>query len=84
MQRPLFEGYRAHLLVEDGEYLGVSFSDVGSEVVPGELYRAQAHLVYWPSVDYSPLKVGVRFNVKEGERTVGHGAVLSDWTSSAV
>lgn len=80
MQRSLFDGYRPHLQVDEGEYLGVSFFDVSSDISPGDQHRVKAHLVYWPSVDYSPLKVGAEFKVREGANTVGVGVVIHGWS----
>lgn len=84
MQRSLFDGYRPHLQVDDGEYLGVSLFEVSSEGNTGQMQRAKASLVYWPNVDYTPLKVGVQFKVKEGARTVGVGTVVGGEAPHAV
>ncbi|MDR2212557.1 MAG: hypothetical protein LBE21_02875 [Pseudomonadales bacterium] len=79
MQRSLPEGYRPHLQVDDGEYLGISFFDIAPEVEFGAPRRAKASLMYWPDVDYTPLQEGARFKVKEGSKTVGLGRVIRGW-----
>ena len=81
MQRSVFDGYRPHLRIGDGEYLGISFSDVGSSA-PGASVRAKASLMYWPEVDYSGLVPGVHFLVMEGAHTVGQGTVVTGWDAN--
>lgn len=81
MQRSFADGYRPHLRIGEGDYLGVSFFDVGS-VVPGVSARAKASLMYWPDVDYSALVPGVHFQVMEGAHVVGHGAVVTGWDAN--
>lgn len=82
MQRPVFDGYRPHLRIGEGEYLGISFFDVAPSKT-ANLVRANAYLIYWPGVDYSPLKAGVQFQVLEGAKIVGHGTVVVGWDASA-
>src|SRR5688572_28165350 len=75
MRRNLFEGYRPHFRVGDGEHLGISFEKVepSSQL---DTYRAAVALVY-PGVDYRALVEGVEFEILEGMRVVGTGRVLS-------
>ena len=75
MLRPILEGYRPHLRVGEGEYLGISFTDI-AQATPGDTFRAKASLMYWPDVDYSSLRAGVQFQVMEGAQTVGCGTVV--------
>ena len=80
MQRLLFDGYRPHLQVDGGEYLGISFFDVAANE-PETPFTAKARLSYWPEVDYTPLQAGVAFHVKEGAKTVGTGIVTEGWSN---
>ncbi len=69
--------YRPHIVVDGrprDEYLGVQF--IGCSVTPefGVEVPATVRLPY-EGVDYSPLKVGARFVIKEGEKEVGVGRV---------
>lgn len=84
MQRALQDGYRPHLQVGEGEYLGVRLFGVRAGETGSETHRAYAQLVYWPDVDYASLDVGVQFKVKEGARTVGEGTVIRGWKTGAV
>ena len=70
-------GYRPHLRVGGGEYLGVEFVD-GPEhpIKPGESAFATVRFAYSPQVDYSALVQGAQFEVLEGGRTVGRGHVV--------
>jgi hypothetical protein len=78
MLRPILNGYRPHLRVGEGEYLGISFTDI-VQVSTGDTVRAKASLMYWPNVDYSSLRAGVQFQVMEGAQAVGRGTVVMDW-----
>jgi hypothetical protein len=64
-----------------GDYLGVAFLDGTPPVVaPGQTSEATVALIYVDTgVDYSPLLPGVQFEVVEGARVVGRGAVLQRW-----
>jgi hypothetical protein len=79
MYRSLFEGYRPHFQVNEGEYLGISFESVSPSEEDSSTYRAKVALVYWPRVDYGPLTKGAQFKIKEGDQIVGMGAVISGW-----
>ncbi len=81
MQRPVLDGYRPHLRIGEGEYLGISFFDVGP-AAPGVSLRAKAKLMYWPNVDYSSLTPGVKFQVMEGSQAVGQGMVVIGWDAN--
>ena len=78
MQRSVSDGYRPHLRIGDGEYLGISFFDVDS-TTSGTSLRAKASLMYWPDIDYSGLVPGVHFSVMEGAHVVGQGTVVTAW-----
>jgi hypothetical protein len=83
--------YRPHLLVEDptqphaigpkGEgtesYLGVQFRPIDRELSPGSSGKLWLELMYFPEVDYSNLKSGATFTIREGPKIVGFGRVLS-------
>jgi len=68
--------YRPHLVVGDGEYLGVIFLSAPERVQAQSPFTATLGLVYHPSVDYSPLVSGAEFTVREGPRLVARGRVL--------
>ncbi|WP_277372346.1 hypothetical protein [Pseudomonas sp. AA-38] len=70
--------YRPHIVVDGrprDEYLGVLF--MGCSVAPefGVEVLVTVRLPY-EQVDYSPLKVGASFVIKEGGREVGSGRVV--------
>jgi translation elongation factor EF-Tu-like GTPase len=70
-------GYRPHLRVGDGEYLGVEFVDGPEQPTePGESTFATVRFLYAPQVDYRALVEGAQFEILEGGRTVGHGHVV--------
>jgi translation elongation factor EF-Tu-like GTPase len=70
-------GYRPHLRVANGEYLGVEFVDGPERLVqPGESTFATVRFVYAPKVDYGALVEGAQFEVLEGGHTVGRGHVV--------
>ena len=80
-ERPI---YLPHFRVgSDGEYLGVAFLDGDPPLgTPGEEGRAIVALVYTDTgVDYSPLRVGVEFDVLEGHRVVARGTIRRRWQS---
>ena len=69
--------YRPHIVVAgrpSDEYLGVQL--IGCSVTPefGVEVPVTVRLPY-EGVDYSPLKVGARFVIKEGGKQVGVGRV---------
>src|SRR5687768_12819430 len=68
--------YRPHLVVGEGEYLGVMFLSAPRSVQAQSSFTATLGLVYHPNVDYSPLVPGVEFTVREGPQVVGRGRVL--------
>jgi translation elongation factor EF-Tu-like GTPase len=74
INRNLFEGYRPHFRVADGEHLGISFEKVEPPSAM-DTYRATVALVY-PGVDYRALVEGAEFEILEGARVVGSGRVL--------
>jgi len=66
-----------HAVVEGTtEYLGVCFLD-GPRVVAGEPGVFTLSLMYHPEVDYSALKPGVTFSVREGGKVVATGRVMT-------
>lgn len=69
--------YRPHVVVDGrpkDEYLGVQF--VGCVVEPEYDREIEATLrLPYRGVDYSPLKEGASFVIKEGARAVGSGRV---------
>lgn len=68
--------YMPHLVVDDGEYLGVRFvsGPIPSPGVPG-LFVLE--LMYHPAVCYEQLQPGVSFTVREGGKVVGVGRALA-------
>lgn len=72
---PPVTGYHPHVVAEGTqEYLGIRF--VIPEPVPlGCEFTCEVTLMY-AHVDYSALRPGVKFLIKEGPHTVGEGAVL--------
>lgn len=77
MNRNLFEGYRPHFRVGEGEYLGISFEAIEARSDAPDTYRATVALVY-SGVDYGALVNGAQFEILEGARVVGTGRVLAD------
>lgn len=67
---PTFAGYRPHVVV-DHHYMGIKFLDnlnFGcNEARFEELYE---------DVDYSKLKIGQWFQIKEGNNVVGFGKII--------
>ena len=69
--------YRPHIVVDGrprDEYLGVQF--VGCSVTPE--FDAEIPVTVrlpYEGVDYSALKVGARFVIREGGKTVGGGRI---------
>jgi translation elongation factor EF-Tu-like GTPase len=65
-----------HAVVEGTtEYLGVRFL-TGPEVAAGEPGVFTLSLMYHPEVDYSALKPGVKFSIREGGKVVATGHVV--------
>lgn len=66
-------GYRPHLVAEgNSEYIGVTFLH---PLAIGENKAVQFKPLY-PDVDFRPLLIrGIKFEIKEGARTVGTGVV---------
>jgi len=72
----LLAGYRPHLRVAGGDYLGVEFVDGPPRPLhPGEGCTAKVRFLYQPSVSYQALAMGAEFEVLEGSRIVGSGHV---------
>ena len=71
--------YRPHLVVGDGDYLGVMFLSAPEFVRASATFTAILALVYYPQVDYSALVPGAEFTVREGSQSVGHGRVIKRW-----
>jgi translation elongation factor EF-Tu-like GTPase len=66
--------YRPHFVVNgDDYYLGVQFENLPEKPF-GEHITANIKLLY-EGVDYSKLKQGTNFDIKEGSLTVGKGIV---------
>jgi len=60
----------------DNKYLGVQFTGDGRALQPGLEHHVQVDLIYAPEVDYSALRPGVTFTIREGGSVVGFGRVL--------
>jgi hypothetical protein len=70
--------YRPHFRVigGSGELLGVAFMDgPDNPVLPGESTSATVKSLYEPSISYSELVEGARFEILEGAHVVGFGIV---------
>ncbi len=69
--------YWPHLRVgSEGEYLSVQLFQGPEKVRPGDSARVRFRCVY-PGMDYSPLKLGARFEMMEGPNVVGVGSVVA-------
>ena len=68
-------GYRPHLRVGDGEYLGIEVVRATDGAANGSA-NAIVRLLYWPQVNYDALLPGASFEVLEGPNVVGHGRVI--------
>ncbi|XHS80500.1 hypothetical protein ACFJGW_00995 [Burkholderiaceae bacterium UC74_6] len=81
---PFTEGYRPHLVVPpDGEYLGVTATCCAGPVAPGDEAEVQFDLDYHPALDYSALRIGTEFQMREGARTVAIGRVVRRFNDAA-
>ena len=69
--------YVPHVVVDDGEYLGIRVSLSGSDLLPGETTELILEPLYLELVDYSALSVGTSFELREGPKVVGHGVILA-------
>ncbi len=92
LQDPTSGQYRPHIVIgpqsqreaiRNGnvlteEYLGVSFVDGPGSMKPGESAEVSLALIYSPHVDYSKVKRGATFTVREGAAIKGFGVILSD------
>ena len=79
-QAPFWEGYRPHLIpISTEDYLGVTVVNLPENhaVAPGASATVEFDLVYHPNVDYSGLRVGSEFEIREGARVVGTGEVIA-------
>ncbi len=63
-------------------YLGVMFVGDAETIRPGETAEINLALIYFPGVDYSEVRPGVTFTIREGPRVVGFGVIRSGgWES---
>ena len=83
-------GYKPHLVVQPPEvrsaiivddygvepYLGVVFLTGPAQTTAGQPNRVTLLLGYYPEVDYSALRDGATFTIREGGKIVGFGRVL--------
>ena len=70
--------YRPHIVVNrdpNQQYLGIAFYDGQTAFEQGEEVAVRMRLLY-DKVDYSALKRGTTFLIKEGAHTVGEGVVI--------
>ena len=82
--------YRPHLVIgnpnhrvaltdEHGDgvehYLGVQFTGKGTDLVFGVEHKVTLKLIYHANVDYSALREGATFTIREGGRIVSFGRV---------
>lgn len=58
-------------------YLGICFLDAPSDFRLGHSAAVILELMYHPRVDYSEIRPGATFPIREGGRVVGHGRVIS-------
>jgi len=69
-------GYAPHFVIDETEdYLGVRFHNTPIGASLDFEYVQEVELMY-PTVDYSRLVVGAKFQVREGPHVVGHGVVI--------
>lgn len=84
--------YRPHIVVqsadvriaivdEDGsgreQYLGINFLAAAGPLRMNESAQVTLGLIYHPRVDYSELRAGAAFTIREGGRIVGYGTVIT-------
>jgi hypothetical protein len=67
-------------LAAQEEYVGVAFVAGPDEVTAGEPCTVRMTLVYWPNCEYSSVKPGATFTLREGARIVAHGQLKGRWT----
>lgn len=65
---PFGTGYRPHLCTKKEQMLGVEFLNIPNSIKAGLQFNAQIQLVYYPDVDYSDLKKGVKFRIEAAKR----------------
>ena len=82
---PILVGYRPTCSIEGypaNEHVGISFQDGPSEWPGwGVPFKSIVTLLFYPHAWYERLSVGSHFNIREGERVVGRGRVLSQHRS---
>ena len=80
-----FGEYRPHFIIGDlnqkatkktpENYLGIVFISQKEPLIEEKEITAIVSTVY-PDVDYSSLKTGITFTIREGAKIVGNGSVL--------
>jgi hypothetical protein len=74
--QPGSRSYRPHVrLIGGADALGIEFVS-GANLKPGASGVVRVRFLYDSLVSYESLKAGVRFEVLEGPRVVGHGEVI--------
>jgi translation elongation factor EF-Tu-like GTPase len=84
--------YRPHIVVQSADvrtaivdddrsgreqYLGIEFVAAAGPLRTNEAVQVWLGLIYHPRVDYSELRAGAAFTIREGGRIVGHGTVIA-------
>jgi len=70
------EGYRPHFVVPPSDvFLSVTASCCPGPVAPGDQADVAFVLDYHPKLDYSALRVGAEFEMREGPKVVAVGRV---------
>jgi hypothetical protein len=62
-----------NVIVED--YLGVRFLSAPAEMLAEQPLDCEMELTYFPRVDYSAVREGATFTVREGGKVIGFGVV---------
>jgi hypothetical protein len=63
------------------EYLGVLIKDAPDELTPGSSAELTLVFMYWPEENYSSVRPGATFTLREGPKIVGFGEIISTHTA---
>lgn len=72
-------GYMPHFVIKDDtEYLGIRLIKTQDDIIFDRPTKCTIELLYYPNVDYSKLRSGVLFEVREGPKIIGSGRIISE------
>lgn len=72
----LNDKYRPHIIIDNnGKYIGIEFTK--SNLKEFDVYDNATIKFLYPGIDYSILKNGVTFKIREGAKDVGEGIIIA-------